>query len=116
MVNGIKRQMGFTLILTGLLHTVVGLFFYAEPLQQIVANGFWNAVGREEDAAFWFMMFGFLLILLGYMADWVMKKKGMEPPATFGWTILGICVVGVIAMPVSGFWLALPQAGILLRK
>ncbi|NRR24736.1 DUF6463 family protein [Brevibacillus sp. MS2.2] len=116
MVNGIKRQMGFTLILTGLLHTVVGLLFYAKPLQQIVANGFWNAVGQEEDAAFWFMMFGFLLMLLGYMADWLMKKKGMEPPAAFGWTILGICVVGVIAMPVSGFWLALPQAGILLRK
>ncbi|GEC92875.1 DUF6463 family protein [Brevibacillus brevis] len=116
MVSGIKRQMGFTLIITGLLHTVVGLFLYAEPLQQIVANGFWNAVGREEVAAFWFMMFGFLLMLLGYMADWLMKKKGMETPAAFGWTILGICVVGAIAMPASGFWLGIPQAGILLRK
>ncbi|WP_016741377.1 MULTISPECIES: DUF6463 family protein [Bacillales] len=44
MVSGIKRQMGFTLILTGLLHTIVGLFLYAKPLQQIVANGFWLGI------------------------------------------------------------------------
>lgn len=116
MASGIKRQMGLALMLTGWLHTVVGLIEYRNELQLMVSNGLWNTVvDGEISAAFWFMMSGFLLILLGYIADWLMKKKEISPPPAFGWTLLVVCLVGAIAMPVSGFWLVLPQAWILLR-
>ncbi len=118
MVSKTKRQVGLLLILTGLLHTIVGLFGYMEQLQPIIADGLWNTVGEgqwERATAFWFMMFGFMLIFLGYTADWLMKKRGIAPPAAFGWMLLVVCLAGVVVMPVSGFWLGLPQAWILLR-
>ncbi|WP_373232402.1 DUF6463 family protein [Cohnella sp.] len=114
-----KRQVGLLLMLTGLLHTVVGLFGYMEQLQLIAADGLWNTVEEgqwERTTAFWFMMFGFLLMILGYTADWLMKKKGIEPPTVFGWMLLLLCLTGAVIMPVSGFWLVLPQAWILLRS
>lgn len=119
MVGRIKRQVGLLLMLTGLLHTVVGLFGYMNQLNPIVADGLWNTVSEgqwERTTAFWFMMFGFMLIFLGYTADWIMKKKGITLPAAFGWMLLAVCLVGVVIMPVSGFWLGLPQAIILLRN
>lgn len=114
-----KRQVGLLLMLTGLLHTVVGLIIYMNQLQPIVTDGLWNSVveGQWERATvFWFLMFGFMLIFIGYTADWLMKKKGIAPPAGFGWILLTVCLLGVIVMPASGFWLGLPQAWILLRK
>ena len=119
MVSGIKRQVGLLLMLTGLLHTVVGLIIYMKQLQPIVAGGLWSTVGEgqwDRGTAFWFMMFGFLLILLGYTADWLMKKKEIALPAAFGWTLFAVCLIGAVVMPVSGFWLGLPQAWILMRK
>ena len=118
MVQGIKRHMGVVLMITGSLHTAIGFLIYAQELQLMVANGWWNTVGDKTvaTAAFWFMVTGFLLILLGHTADWLMKKQGIAPPVTFGWTLLLVCLAGAIAMPVSGFWLVLPQAWILLRK
>jgi len=118
MVSKTKRQMGLTLILTGLLHTIVGLFVFMEQLEPLFTEGLWNTVkdGQfERGAAFWFMMFGFLLMIVGYLADWLMKRKEIAPPAAFGWMILIICVIGVIFMPNSGFWLGIPQGVILLR-
>ncbi len=119
MVSGIKRQVGLFLMLTGLIHTLFGLVFYLEQLQPIVVEGLWNTVEEgqwEQGAAFWFMMFGFMLIFVGYTADWLMKKKGIAPPAGFGWMLLAVCLIGAIIMPVSGFWLGIPQAWLLLRN
>lgn len=114
-----KRQVGLLLMLTGLLHTVVGLIIYMKHIFPIITEGVWNTVQEgqwERLTGFWFMMFGFLLILLGYLTDWLMKKMGIPPPAAFGWLLLAICLFGAVAMPVSGFWLCLPQAWILMRK
>ncbi|UJF35568.1 DUF6463 family protein [Paenibacillus hexagrammi] len=119
MVNGIKRQMGLTLMLTGFLHTIVGLILFFKQLLPMISEGLWNTVRHgewERGTAFWFIMFGFVLIVLGYLADWIMKKAGIPAPSIFGWMLLAICLIGVIVMPVSGFWLGLPQALILLLK
>ncbi|WP_199617606.1 DUF6463 family protein [Paenibacillus alkalitolerans] len=119
MVRGIKRRAGLFLMLTGWLHTAVGLILYRKQLQEILADGLWNTAPEGEWEAmtvFWFMMFGFMLIYLGYTADWLLKKKGIAPPPAFGWILLAICLAGVVVMPVSGFWLVLPQAWILLRN
>ncbi len=115
-----KRQIGLLLMLTGLLHTIVGLIGYMEPLQSIVGDGLWNTIvtdGQlEREIAFWFMMFGFMLMLIGYTADWMMKKRSIAPPPAFGWMLLSVCTLGAVIMPVSGFWLGIPQAIVLLRK
>lgn len=116
---GIKRHMGLTLVLTGLLHQVVGLIIYMDHLQPLVTEGVWNTVQEgqwERNASFWFIMFGFMLMYLGYTAHWLMKRKGIEPPTSFGWMLLILCVLGAVIMPQSGFWLGIPQAWLLIRK
>ncbi|MEJ8548667.1 DUF6463 family protein [Brevibacillus borstelensis] len=119
MVSGVKRHVGLMLMLTGLLHTVYGLIAYMKQLQPIVAEGLWNTVADgqwDRATAFWFLIFGFMLIVLGYTVDWLMKKKGIAPPVSLGWMLFTICLIGVIVMPSSGFWLGLPQAWLLIRK
>ncbi|MFC4104134.1 DUF6463 family protein [Paenibacillus xanthanilyticus] len=120
-VSGLKRQMGLCLVLTGLLHTVVGLALFTPDLIPIVTEGFWDTVVGEErlihrENAFWFMMFGFVLMLLGYAVDWMLKKLGATPPVALGWLLMATCLLGAVIMPVSGFWLGLPQAWILARR
>lgn len=118
MVSGVKRQVGLFLMLTGLLHNVIGLILYGAELQPIVTDGLWNTLSEgqwERFAAFWFMMFGFLFMLLGFMTDWLLKKKGLAPPAAFGWMLLVLSLTGAVIMPMSGFWLVVPQAWLLLR-
>ncbi|PYI57326.1 DUF6463 family protein [Paenibacillus flagellatus] len=116
MVSGIKRQIGLTLMLTGLIHTVLGLIGFMEQLRPMVAEGLWDTVGNgqwDRSTAFWYLMLGFMLIALGHTVDWLMKKKRMAPPVSLGWMLLAICLIGVIVMPSSGFWLGLPQAWLL---
>ncbi|MBB3109623.1 hypothetical protein FHS18_001686 [Paenibacillus phyllosphaerae] len=118
MVSRTKRPIGLLLMLTGLLHSIVGIAIYAKHFVPIFSEGLWNTVGEgqwERGTAFWFMMFGLLLMLIGYISDWLMKKKGIAPPASFGWLLFVICLIGAVIMPVSGFWLGLPQAWVLTR-
>ncbi|EST54231.1 hypothetical protein T458_12760 [Brevibacillus panacihumi W25] len=119
MVSGIKRHVGLTLMLTGLFHNILGLVGFMTQLQPMVAEGLWDTVGNgqwDRATAFWFLMLGFMLILFGYTVDWLMKKKGIAPPVSLGWMLFAFCLIGVIVMPTSGFWLGLPQAWLLLRK
>jgi hypothetical protein len=119
MVHGIKRQSGLLLIGTGIIHNAVGLVFCWSYLVQFASEGFWNTVkdGQwERGTVFWFFMFGFMLIYLGALADWLLKKKGIALPGFVGWSLLLLSGVGVVMMPVSGFWLAFPQAWIILKK
>ncbi|WP_166245883.1 DUF6463 family protein [Paenibacillus turpanensis] len=118
-VRKIKQQVGVLLMLTGLLHSGVGLTIYMKHLLPIFSEGVWDTVQEgdwELGTSFWFMMFGFLLILLGYLTDWMIKKGKISPPAAFGWMLFLLCVIGAVTMPISGFWLGLPQAWILTRK
>ncbi|WP_309118115.1 DUF6463 family protein [Paenibacillus sp.] len=118
MGTGIKRQVGLLLALTGLLHSVVGLILYGDALLPIATEGLWNTMQEgdwERLNAFWFMMFGFLLMLIGYIVSWVLKQTQLRPPTVVGWSILAIGIVGAVIMPISGFWLVLPQAWLLLR-
>ncbi|WP_246021793.1 DUF6463 family protein [Paenibacillus zeisoli] len=114
-----KQQIGVLIMLTGLLHTGVGLILFTKYLLPILSEGVWNTVQEgqwERGTSFWFMMFGLLFIMLGYITDWLVRKRGISPPAAFGWMLFALCVLGVVIMPVSGFWLGLPQAWILTRK
>ena len=115
-----RRLCGPLLMATGGLHLLVGLFFYAGPLAAIARDGFYNAVtpnlvvpAFDRDAAFWFMLFGVMLLILGALMRWVQGRLGTLP-AFLGWSLLALGAVGVVLMPLSGFWLVLPQAVLVL--
>ncbi len=111
-----KRWIGLAVMGTAVLHTVVGLIFATQPLLDVLNAGVFNAVDPHFDrmAAIWFLLFGVLLFLLAMFVQWALQATGTLP-ASVGWGVLIMCVVGVILMPVSGFWLGIIEAIIMLR-
>jgi hypothetical protein len=95
----------------GVLHTLVGFAFADQVLVDILQAGIFNSINGDftREAAFWFFMFGFLLFSYGQLAYWL-TKQGQILPASFGWGLLLVCVIGVVVMPASGFWLGVVPA------
>jgi len=112
-----RKRAGYILMGIAVLHEVVGLAFYSEALVEIAQAGVVNAVVPpywQRDAAFWFLMFGVLLFLIGWVAQWALDEVGYVP-SFIGWGVLLMCAVGIVFMPASGLWLGLPVAWMMLR-
>lgn len=114
-----RRLCGSLLVATGVLHLLVGLFVFAGPLAAIAGDGF-GAIPPDlegevldREAAFWFMLFGVMLLMLGGLTHWAQARTGTLP-LFLGWSLLALGVIGVVTMPASGFWLVLPQAALML--
>ena len=63
---------GYWLLLTSLLHVIVGFWVYGEPLAEIARNGFFNSVAPNpfspnfaREDAFWFMTLTAFFVILG---------------------------------------------------
>ncbi|UOQ52553.1 DUF6463 family protein [Hymenobacter cellulosivorans] len=112
-----KRWIGRTLIGIGLLHTVFAIMVFSPIWAALVREGLLNTVNRQlqREAAYWFLFFGFVVLLLGALIDWC-EAQGSRLPAFLGWGLLAMTVVGVAVMPVSGMWLALIPAIGLIRQ
>ncbi|MCE5173485.1 DUF6463 family protein [Paenibacillus profundus] len=70
----------------------------------------------NRAAAFWFLLFGLLLFMLARLMNWLIRVKGTDVPKFIGVHLLALSLIGVFFMPVSGFWLIIPQAVIIIRR
>jgi uncharacterized membrane protein len=112
-------------------HVVVGVALFREPLAAIWRDGIVNSIGSqvvpgaaswiaalrpqfEREAAFWFVLFGPLLWLLGRIVDRAIEQADGCLLRTIAWYLLGFGIVGAAVMPVSGFWLLIAYAPLLL--
>lgn len=111
-----RKHVGTMLLATGVLHTAVGLLVYRQPVLDIVGAGRWMSVtgDRGREAAFWFLLFGVVLMMFGQFVRWALRHAGTLP-ASLGWSLLALGLLGVAFMPDSGFWLVLPQAWLVFR-
>ncbi len=108
---------GLVVIAIGVLHQLVGLMTglgwmpgpggaTSAPLVDLVRAGF---VGQAEGdplrlALVWFLLFGFMMILTGAVLHRLERSGvplGREAALGFG----SLCLLGVLLMPASGFWL-----------
>jgi hypothetical protein len=118
---------GTYLLAIGALHQVVGLCagvgWIAQPgvdarapLIEIIQGGVLGAV--EPDSArialVWFLLFGFMLLMLGSLVRWL-EMRVLPLPRSLAVHVLLLSVLGVVLMPASGFWLCLPVAFRLFR-
>ena len=113
-----KRWIGRTLLAIGLLHTAFGLVVFSSVWAALLREGLLNTVDRQpmRAAAYWFLFFGFVLLLLGALVDWC-EAQGITLPAFLGWGLLAMTVVGVAVTPITGMWLALiPVVGLLRQQ
>lgn len=113
-----KRWIGRTLVAIGLLHTVFGVVAFRSVWEALFQEGLLNTVNRQplREAAYWFLFFGFVLLLLGALIDWCEAQQS-RLPAFLGWGLLAMTLVGVVVMPISGMWLALiPTVGLIRQQ
>lgn len=96
------------------LHTAFAAVVFAKPLGQIAAHGVWNGIDQDpvRRAAVWFVLFGAVLALLGGAVAGLERAGTPGQPALrpLGWGLLALALLGIVLMPASGFWLALPPA------
>jgi uncharacterized membrane protein len=113
-----RRVSGPLLMATGVLDLLYVLVFHSRQLAAIAQDGFFDVVELnppqfDRETAFWHMIFGVTLLMLGGLTYWAQAQTGTLP-AFLGWSVLVLGVTGVILMPLSGFWLLFPQAVLIL--
>ena len=112
----IWRYSGIFLIATGILHTTVAIILGKEAFLEIIRDGIINVTSHDYTRAFafWFLICGIFVILLGQFLHYYIKKEKKPAPLSFGYSLLALTFFGCIVEPVSGFWLFLPQALIII--
>lgn len=113
-----RPWIGHWLMAVAVLHTVFALVFLRQPLLGVVQRGVFNTVGQDPmtAAAVWFLLFGAVLALLALAITALERSGDGRALRRQGWGLLALCVFGVVLMPDSGFWLAMPAAMVLIRR
>ena len=113
---------GYWLLITSIIHLIVGFWLYGEPLAEIVCNGFFNSVAPNPFApdfaredAFWFMTLTAFFVILAQLCFWAHSRK-IALPGFMGWTLLVTSIIGAIAIPISGFWLLMVPAVLIVTR
>jgi hypothetical protein len=116
-INKMKRWIGRSIVGVGLIHSLFGLVSGSRVLSEMAQDGLVASVNGQplREAIFWFLFFGFLVILFGLLVDWV-ESKGLNLPFSMSLGLLVMTLFGVALMPASGWWLMLvPSIGMLVR-
>ena len=112
----LSKHSGNLLIATGIIHNLLGFVMGGPILARIIDAGFVNSINTEMDrnAIFWFLFGGFMMMILGKLMQDYLKENTRALPASLGFYLLALAIVGCIMMPVSGFWIVLPQAVLII--
>jgi hypothetical protein len=107
---------GSLLIAVAVLHAGFGAWFGRLSLRGMLSDGVLNSVDAhgERGLVFWFLLMSPLLLMLGQLCLFL-AERGIAPPRWLGLEVLALTVCCALLMPVSGFWLLLPPAALLLR-
>jgi hypothetical protein len=113
-----RGWIGRWLVGVGVLHTLWAVMAYRAALGEILADGVWNAVAGDprRGLAFWFLLSGGFVLLLGAVTDSIERRTGGPVPRILGSGLLLVAAVGILVEPPSGFWLFLPPALAALRR
>ena len=102
------------LIAVAALHTAFATVVFQPQLQEIVRRGVFDSVGTDPmlGAVAWFVLFGVLFALLGWAILLIERNAALAPVSlrAMGVGMLALTLLGIVLMPASGFWLALPPA------
>jgi len=113
-----KHWIGRWLIAVSIIHTVFAAVVFDNVLVSIIRRGVFNTVGNDPmtGAVVWFVLFGVALFICG-LAVSALERSNSPLPRSLGWSLMVLVALGVVLMPASGFWLAIPPAiAILLRS
>ncbi len=117
-VKSIKwwKYSGIYLLITGILHCAVAVVSFGDKYIQILNDGFLN-FGQDNTTrglALWFLICGIFLLLFGSTLHFYIKKEHKPAPYFLGYYMLLFAITGCLIIPISGFWLFIPQAIIII--
>lgn len=101
------RYAGKLLIVMGVVHGVVGAILFGEDLLAIISAGPGGGLNwsMAQLAAFWFILFAWLMIVSGVLMDTAYKATGDIPAKRMvGWSFILIPILCGIFLPLSGLW------------
>lgn len=100
---------GKWLFAVGVIHSVFGFVFMRGTLAVLWSERIWNTVNGQprREAVFWFLLTGFLLLIVGVLVD-VLERSGLAIPWFVAWSFAFSAVLGAVVMPISGLWLLFP--------
>lgn len=115
-----KIWIGKSVIVIGILHTVVGIIVFYNVLFLLISERLFNTITLNQqpnrEATFWFLITGFALLIIGGLIDYI-EQNNLDSPTFLPWSFLSITVMGAIIMPISGFWLLfIPTVGMFRCK
>lgn len=97
-------------------HTAVGIAFFGSVYRELLASGLYNSITSEKAGlAVWFALFGVVLFVAGMLLS-ALESSNSVIPRSVGVSLLLLTVLGVVLMPVSGFWLMIPAILAILMK
>jgi hypothetical protein len=106
----------WALFVLGIGHVAYGCVKFKAPLREAIESGFVGKFGVPEvrRSAFWFIMFGPLLVLAGHVAIHAASIGDAYLIRLVGFYLLGVSAVGVCALPKSPFLAGLAISTLLL--
>ena len=112
-----KIWIGRWLIGVAILHTLFAIVVFNKIFLTITQHGVFNAVGSDSmtAAAVWFLLFGAALALMGMAIHSLEQNENFTSARAIGIGTFLMTFLGIVLMPASGFWLALPAVIALMR-
>jgi len=111
-----KKWIGKWVMFVALGHTVVGIALFGGVYRELLARGLYNTISSEKAGlAVWFALFGVVLFIAGMLVA-ALESNHAGIPKSVGFALLLLTVLGVVLMPVSGFWLMFPAIAVILLK
>jgi len=100
----------------GIAHIIYGLIKFKSPVAEAISAGFIGqfAVPEIRRTAFWFLIFGPLLMLMGHVAIHASATGDLELLKILGIYSFVTALIGVTAFPKSPFWAALVASPLLV--
>ena len=100
---------------TGGFHLLVAVAGGCDRWRDIIMDGFAASIGNDAERAYAFVFFvGGILLLWGGTLQYYIRKEQKPVPLFLGYSLLLVSVVGYILLPLSSFWLLIPQALIMI--
>ena len=99
------------------LHSAIAIAIYHETLLSVWQAGVFNTVTGHPaiGAIVWSLLFG-CVAFVGGLAVTALESAHVPVPKTVGACLLALAIVGVVLVPVSGFWLLFPVAFTVLTR
>lgn len=113
-----RAWIGHCLMGVAVLHTLAAGFLFADPLLDILRLGIFDSINHDprKGQAVWFVMFGALLALLALAVTSLERRDDTATLQAVGVGLLLLAALGIVLMPTSGCWLAIPPGIALLAR